>query len=88
MTDITWVGAARNDVVLHVGRASHRLRSTLRALETRLDPARFRRVSRSALVNLAHVREIQPWFHGDAVAILDSGERLRVSRTYRQALTG
>lgn len=85
VADIAWVEAQRNQVALHVGRATHRMRTTLTRLATRLDPHRFRRISRSALVNVARVREIQPWFHGDAVAILDTGERLTVSRTYRKS---
>jgi two-component system LytT family response regulator len=55
-------------------------------LATRLDPDRFRRISRTCVVNLDRVREIQPWFHGDAVVILQSGQRLRVSRTRRHEL--
>jgi two-component system LytT family response regulator len=64
------------------------LRSTLGALEERLDPERFRRISRSTLVNLDRVREVQPWFHGDAVVILESGARLSLSRRYRTNLLG
>jgi DNA-binding LytR/AlgR family response regulator len=29
------------------------------------------------------VREIQPWFSGDYVAVLHNGEQLRVGRHYR-----
>lgn len=83
LDEVEWIEAARNDVCLHVGRAAHRVRSTLGALERRLDPARFRRVSRSALVNLDRVRELQPWFHGDAVVLLQSGARVTMSRRYR-----
>src|ERR1041385_1949712 len=61
-SDVDWMEAARNYVRLHVGDRTHVLRTTLSALEHRLDPERFRRVSRSALVNLDRVRELQPWF--------------------------
>jgi DNA-binding LytR/AlgR family response regulator len=86
--DVEWVEAARNYVRLHVDGRTHTLRTTLTALERRLDPARFRRVSRSALVNLDRVRELQPWFHGDAVIILHSGSRLPLSRRYRDNVVG
>src|SRR5260370_39726 len=86
--EIDWVEAARNNVRLHVGRGAHALRSTLTALERRLDPARFRRISRSALVNLDRVREMQPWLHGDAVVILQSDARLMLSRRHRGSLVG
>jgi two-component system LytT family response regulator len=62
------------------------VRTTLAALEQRLDPGRFRRISRSALVNLDRVREVQPWFHGDAIVILESGARVTLSRRYRRNL--
>jgi hypothetical protein len=86
--DVDWIEAARNNVRIHVNGHTHTLRTTLTALEQRLDPARFRRISRSALVNLDRVREMQPWFHGDAVVILQSGARLMLSRRYRDNLVG
>lgn len=87
-SDVDWMEAARNYVRLHVGDRTHLVRATLAALEQRLDPERFRRVSRSALVNLDRVRELQPWFHGDAIVILESGARLSLSRRYRANLLG
>ena len=86
--DVDWMEAAKNYVRLHVGDTTHVLRPTLGALEERLDPERFRRISRSMLVNLDRVREVQPWFHGDAVVILESGARLSLSRRYRTNLLG
>jgi len=85
-SDVDWMEAARNYVRLHVGERTHVLRATLSALEQRLDPERFRRVNRSALVNLDRVRELQPWFHGDAIVILESGARVTLSRRYRRNL--
>ncbi|PYO42509.1 MAG: hypothetical protein DMD33_09990 [Gemmatimonadetes bacterium] len=87
-SDVDWIEAARNYVRLHVGDRTHVLRTTLASLEERLDPARFRRISRSAVVNLDRVREVQPWFHGDAIVILESGARLALSRRYRANLLG
>jgi hypothetical protein len=81
--EIDWIEAAKNYVRVHAGDRTHVLRSTLQALEEHLDPDRFRRINRSTLVNLDCVKELQPWFHGDAVCILRSGVRLTVSRTYR-----
>jgi LytTr DNA-binding domain len=86
--DVEWIEAARNYVRLHNNGRSHIVRTTLNALEARLDPARFRRVSRSALVNLDRVREIQPWFHGDAIVVLQSGAQVTLSRRYRTNLLG
>lgn len=83
--EIEWLEAARNYVRLHNGKGRHvyLVRTTLSALEARLDPERFRRVGRSVLVNVDRIREIQPWFHGDAIVILQSGAQVTLSRRYR-----
>jgi len=85
--EIEWAEAEGNYVRLHVGSESHLVRQTMNALERRTDPHRFVRIHRSTLVNVARVKEIQPWFEGDYVAILLSGKRLSVSRPYRKKLT-
>ena len=82
---VDWIEADDNDVILHVGRETHRLRGTLAALATRLDPARFARIHRSTIVNVERVREVQPWFRGESVLLLSDGTRLSVGRTYREA---
>jgi two-component system LytT family response regulator len=43
-------------------------------------------IHRSTVVRLSAVRELQPWFHGDYVAILHSGAKLRLSRSFRDAV--
>ena len=84
--DVDWIGIDGNYVVLHVGAATHRVRTTLQALAESLDPRTFAQVHRSCIVNLSRVRELQPWFGGDQVAILVDGTRLRVSRTFAAGL--
>ena len=78
--------SARNYVVLHCGRESYRVRSTLDRLEQRLDPRRFVRVSRTAIVNVDRVAELQPWSHGDWVVVLSDGAKLRLTRSFRDRL--
>ncbi|MGE5142963.1 MAG: LytR/AlgR family response regulator transcription factor [Acidobacteriota bacterium] len=78
--------SARNYVVLHAGRETFRVRSTLDRLELRLDPRRFVRVSRTAIVNVDRVAELKPWSHGDWVVVLTDGAKLRLSRTFRDRL--
>jgi two-component system LytT family response regulator len=86
MEDIDWIEAADNYVNLHVGPESHLHRETLSALEARLPPERFMRISRSTIVNVERVKELHPMFHGDYVVILRNGARLNLSRSYRQKL--
>jgi two-component system LytT family response regulator len=81
---IDWIEAAGKFVHLHVGRAVHALRESMAELEQELDPARFLRISRSAIVNLDRIQEVQPWFQGDYVLILTDGTRLTSTRGYRE----
>jgi len=66
----------------------YRRRGTLRDLEDRLDPARFLRLNRSEIVRLEAIREVQPWFHGDARVVLHDGTVLTWSRRYRAKAEG
>ena len=82
--DIDWVDAAGNYVRLntHDGE-SHLLRETMRALEKRLDPKRFVRVHRSTIVNVERIREIRAQTHGEHLIVMTNGQRLTLSRSYR-----
>jgi two-component system LytT family response regulator len=79
---VDWFEADSNYVVLHVGGVQHRVRTAIGILARSLDPRQFAQIHRSMIVNLDRVREVQPWFGGDYVAILQDGRRLRVSRTF------
>ncbi|HEU4881666.1 MAG TPA: response regulator [Longimicrobium sp.] len=84
--DVDWFEAEGNYVRLHVGKVTHLIRSTLRAMGDQLDPATFIRIHRSTIVNVNRIREIQPWFGGDYIALLQDGRQLRVSRSHREQL--
>lgn len=84
--EVDWLETAGNYVRVHVGRALHRVRLPLTQLEARLDRRAFRRISRSHIVRIDGIRELQPWFHGDGLVILTSGAKLRLSRRYRDRL--
>ena len=82
-TEIDWIEADRNYVRLHVGKTTHTIRERISHLEETLDPRLFARIHRSTIVNFNRVREMQQWFSGDYVVILEDGTRLRLSRHYR-----
>jgi two-component system, LytTR family, response regulator len=84
--DFDWAQAADERVEVHVRGRRQVLRETFADLVARLDPARFARIHRSVIVNLERVRELQPFFRGDYVVLLEDGTRLRLSRTYREEL--
>ena len=58
----------------------HLVGYTLDALEGRLDPSRFMRVHRNAIVNLGSIREMVPWFSGRYKLVLEDGHEITASR--------
>jgi len=84
--EIEWVEAAGNYVKLHVHGEAHVLRESMKNMESRLDTELFVRIHRSAIVNVERIRELQPWFHGEYVVILQDGTRLMASRVFSDRL--
>ena len=82
--DIDWIEAADYYASIHAGASSYLLRETMAELERRLDPERFFRVHRSAIVNLDRVREVHPLFRGDCTLVLSNGTQVKLSRTRRE----
>jgi two-component system LytT family response regulator len=82
--DIQWIESAGNYARLHVASRHHDVRETLTNLESKLNPNEFVRIHRSTIVNLGHVKEIHPWFHGYHLVLLESGQELRLSRYQQQ----
>ena len=87
MRDIEFVQAAAKYVKIYAAGRCYSFRQTLAQLEQRLDPGYFVRVHRSTLVNVEHIAEMHPLFHGDYELILRRGTRLTLSRRYRERLT-
>ena len=84
--EVDWIEAADYCVRVHAGGRAHLIRESMRELESRLDPARFFRIHRSALVNVGRIRELEPHFHGEYVVVMQDGARLRLSRGRRDRL--
>ena len=83
--DVVWIKAHGNLVQIHLADRVHELRETMTALAARLDPRRFARVHRSAIVNLRKVKTVHPWFNGHHVVTMDNGQQLRMSRYQHEA---
>jgi len=86
VADIDWIEAEGNYARLHVSRKAFDVRETLQALMEKLDPREFIRIHRSTIVNARRIREVQPWFQGSHIVVLQSGEELRMSRYQREAV--
>lgn len=86
VSDVESLQGAGNYVTLHVAGKEPLYRSTLNELSAALDPVRFVRVHRSAIVNIDFVRQLEPVSHGEFDLLLKSGRTVRVSRSYRANL--
>lgn len=86
VADIDWIEAASYYACIHIGAATHILRRTLQELEQDLDSRTFARIHRSTIVNLDRVRGLELQEGGEYEIVLQTGERLRLSRRYRKRI--
>jgi two-component system LytT family response regulator len=78
--EIDHIEAAGNYLVLHAGKGRHIIRDTMAAMEARLGPVGFMRISRSAIVNLNQIAQVEPMVApGEFCVILKSGARLNMT---------
>lgn len=84
--EIDWIEAQGVYVNLHAGQRVHLHRTTLAQIHQQLDPRRFVRVHRSAVVNTSRIRELQPRSHGDYTIVLKNNTTLQLSRKFRSEL--
>src|SRR5215831_12158860 len=84
--EINWIEADDKYVHLHTSKVSPMVRQTLSAMEAQLDPRKFRRIHRSAIVNVERIKELQPLFNGEHSILLEDGTKLTLSRNYKDKL--
>jgi two-component system LytT family response regulator len=84
--EIEWIEAADYYSCLHIGPRSLMLREPIKELAETLDPKKFVRVHRSAIVNIGCVREILREGRKEGWVLLSSGNRLKMSKTGWQNL--
>src|SRR5262249_7434503 len=83
-SDIAWIESAANYALLHVGAKTHLLRETMHSREEQLSPEQFLRVSRTAIVNIDRIKELQPMMKGDYIVMLNNGKQLTMTRGIRK----
>jgi two-component system LytT family response regulator len=86
--EIDWIEADDKYVHLHTGKGARMVRQTLTAMEGQLDPTRFVRIHRSAMVNIERIKELQPLFSGEYSLLMEDKTKLTLSRTYKDKLFG
>jgi two-component system LytT family response regulator len=87
LAEIDWIEAAGNYVRVHAGKQAHLMRHTITGMLGKLPSGEFLRVSRSAIVNLKRVREVQSLFNGCFVFMLHNGARVESSRRFRRQIS-
>ena len=85
--EIEWIQAEDYYAAVHARGRRHLIRESLSSLEQRLDPERFVRVHRSAIVPLERVREMRTVSPGESVLVLRDGTRVPVSRRRREQVS-
>lgn len=84
--DIEWIESAGNYVRIHTADKGYLIRDTMTNMEQKLQPDLFFRIHRSAIINVDKVKELEQWFHGDYKVTLKNGEKLTMSRNYKDIL--
>jgi two-component system, LytTR family, response regulator len=84
--EIDWIGAERNYIRVYAGGRGHLLRESLTHIEAELDPAMFRRIHRSTIVNIDRIQSVESTFRGEYVVVLHDRTRLASGRSYRETL--
>lgn len=84
--EVDWIQADDKYAHLHTGGKTHLVRQTLGALEAQLDPQKFVRIHRSAIVNIERIKELHPMFTGEHMVVLENDTKLTLSRSYKNKL--
>ena len=83
VADIDWVDAAGDYMCVHASGQTHVMRITMKDLERQLDPSVFQRIHRSTLININRIVKLISHINGEFFVTLNSGARLKMSRTYK-----
>ena len=84
LDQIQAIEAAGKYVVVHVGKENHVLRETMSSLESHLPPRQFLRISRSGIVNIDQIQELQPMFKGENLVVLKNRKSYPTTRPIRE----
>lgn len=84
--DIEWIDAAGDYMCVQALGTTYIMRKTMKELEKELDDSILQRIHRSTIINISLVREMESHINGEYFLTLDSGHRVKLSRTYKHKL--
>ncbi len=82
--DIAWIQGASQYCRVHAKSGEFLLSRSLASLEADLDPRRFFRIHRSAIVNAGHIREMRSSGDGGHLIVLHGGQAVPIGRARRE----
>ena len=85
-SEILWFEAYSDYVKIHTLAKSFLKNISLNELESKLDPKQFIRIHRSTIINIHFIKEMKPYFNGEYFIFLNNGEKLKLSRTYKDKI--
>lgn len=85
--EVDWIEAAGDYMCIYTSSDNHIIRSTLQKLESELNPLKFKRISRSSIVNWTKVVRLSPNSNGEYIATLVNGQNVKVTRKYKVQLS-
>lgn len=86
LDSILWIEAAGDYMCVHTQQGTHIIRKTLKQFQDELDTEIFTRVNRSAIINLSKLTKLTPNSNGEYIALLCSGDNVKVTRKYKLQL--
>ncbi|HEY5776895.1 MAG TPA: response regulator [Xanthomonadales bacterium] len=84
--DIEWIDAAGDYMCVQAQGITYIMRKTMKELERELDGGILQRIHRSTIINVRLVREMESHINGEYFLTLESGHRVKLSRTYKDKL--
>jgi two-component system, LytTR family, response regulator len=86
LDDIYFFEASGDYVVVHKQKNTHLINDSMNNIERKLDPQQFIRIHRSTIINISYIDSLQPYFNGEFHITMKNGEKLKLSRNYREKI--
>ena len=86
-SDILWISSSGNYVRIHLEEDEYLVRGALSKMEDKLDPDQFVRIHQSTIVNVGKIKFTKSALYGGYEVVLKNEEKLKMSRTYKEALS-
>jgi two-component system, LytTR family, response regulator len=83
LDDIYFFEASGDYVVVHKQKNTHLINDSMNNIESKLDPQQFMRIHRSTIINIRYIDNLEPYFNGEFHITMKNGEKLKLSRNYR-----